>query len=136
MGMEVRFVTKLVACPVGRSCGRRIWELKMPFVVHIGDTEIVVPAGFQTDYASVPRLPVTYALFGDSGHEGATIHDYGYRIGAVPDVPKAEVDLWFKAIMDCLGEPPWAWRRWLMYKAVCWFANGCWKKNEVMARLA
>ena len=136
MGMAVRFITHLIVCPVGRKDGRRIWQLMEPFVVDIDGTVITVPVGFQTDYASVPRLPVTYALFGDAAHDAATIHDYGYRKGAVPDVPKAEVDLWFKKIMDCLGEPPWAWRRWLMYKAVCLFANGCWKKNEVMVRLA
>lgn len=133
--MAVKFVTRLIACPVGRKEGRRIWELQYPFVVEIDGVQIVVPEGFQTDYASVPRLPVTYALFGDSAHEAAVVHDYGYRTGAVPDADKAAVDLWFKEIMDCLNEPPWAWRRWLMYKAVCLFANGCWKKKDVMARL-
>ena len=136
MGMAVRFITRLIACPVGRKDGRRIWELQYPFVVEIDGVQVVVPEGFQTDYASVPRLPITYALFGDTAHEAGSLHDYLYRAGAVPNVPKKTADRWFMDVMDYLNEPPGRIRRWIMYKAVCWFANSCWKKKDVMARLA
>lgn len=37
-----------------------------------------VPVGFFTDFASVPRLGVVYALLGDRAHEPAVIHDWIY----------------------------------------------------------
>jgi len=38
-----------------------------------------VPIGFYTDFASIPRLfPLIYALFGDTVHEPAVIHDWLY----------------------------------------------------------
>ncbi len=37
-----------------------------------------VPVGFFTDFASVPRLGVIYALLGDRAHEPAVIHDWLY----------------------------------------------------------
>ena len=39
---------------------------------------ITVPIGFQTDFASVPRFPLIYALLGDTAHEPAVIHDWLY----------------------------------------------------------
>jgi hypothetical protein len=40
-----------------------------------------VPKGFVTDFASVPRLPFAYMLFGDTAHRAAVIHDYLYSLG-------------------------------------------------------
>jgi hypothetical protein len=37
-----------------------------------------VPVGFYTDFASVPRLGIVYALLGDRAHEPAVIHDWLY----------------------------------------------------------
>lgn len=39
---------------------------------------IIVPAKYETDFASVPRLLVSYTLFGNKFHEAATIHDWLY----------------------------------------------------------
>ena len=39
---------------------------------------IVVPAGFITDFASVPRLPFVYMFFGGVGDEAAVLHDWLY----------------------------------------------------------
>ena len=40
---------------------------------------ITVPTGFLTDFASVPRMPFVFLLFGDVAHEAAVIHDYLYK---------------------------------------------------------
>ena len=40
---------------------------------------IEVPMGFQTDFASVPKIPIAYELFGDRAHREAVIHDALYR---------------------------------------------------------
>ena len=39
---------------------------------------IIVPAGFITDFATVPRLPFIYSLLGNLGHAAATLHDFLY----------------------------------------------------------
>jgi len=45
------------------------------------DLTWVVPARFVGDEASVPRLPLAYALYGGRGSRGAWPHDFGYRWG-------------------------------------------------------
>jgi len=58
----------------------RCWKLLEPLVYN-SDTIglIVVDAGFVTNFASVPRLPFMYMLFGGVGDEAATLHDWLYR---------------------------------------------------------
>jgi hypothetical protein len=59
------------------------WVLLAPFEskVYYHDTTewITVPAGFMTDGASVPRLPMAYMLFGGRARKAATIHDWLYE---------------------------------------------------------
>jgi hypothetical protein len=45
------------------------------------DTVLTVPKGFVTDFASVPRIPIAYWLFGSKANKAATVHDYLYREG-------------------------------------------------------
>lgn len=40
--------------------------------------EIVVPAGFVTDYASVPRVVGAYLLVGGKGKRASVVHDWLY----------------------------------------------------------
>jgi hypothetical protein len=80
---------------------------------------ILVPAGFVTDYASVPRAPLTYWLFGGVGDEAAVVHDFLYEKGLVPrDVADA---VYGEALAAC-GVP--AWRRGPMVLAVRLFGAG------------
>jgi hypothetical protein len=52
-------------------------------VVADNEAEIVVPAGFTTDLASVPRLFWSIPGFSPVGHlvYGAIVHDFGYQYG-------------------------------------------------------
>jgi hypothetical protein len=43
---------------------------------------IRVPIGFQTDFASVPRLPLAFLFAGDIGHYAAVVHDWLYSAGS------------------------------------------------------
>lgn len=83
---------------------------------------IVVPAGFETDFASVPRLPLAYLLAGDTAHEAAVIHDYLYRTGKADRKTADEI---FLEAMKAQGIP--AWRRRLMYWAVRTFGGSSYK---------
>lgn len=74
---------------------------------------ITAPAGFETDYASVPRLPFAYMLFGGVAKKAATLHDYLYRTGLVS---RADADATFREAM--LVSDVSGWRAWAMYGGV------------------
>lgn len=74
---------------------------------------IRVPVGFQTDFASIPRVPLIYDALGDTAHEAATIHDFLYFSAIC--VRKMADDVLLEA-MGVLGMP-W-WRRWPIYAGV------------------
>jgi hypothetical protein len=62
---------------------------------------VKVPIGFQTDFASVPRIPIFYILFGDRAHREAVLHDYLYRIDSSPVVERAQADdVFFEAMKE------------------------------------
>lgn len=74
---------------------------------------VSVPAGFVTDFASVPRLPLAYLLAGNTAHEAAVIHDYLYQ---THPCTKSQADRTFREAMGVTGIP--TWRKNLMYAAV------------------
>lgn len=62
-----------------------IWVILSP-LIYVSDIlgKITVPLGFETDFASVPKVPFIFELFGNRAHREAVIHDYLYRINSVP----------------------------------------------------
>lgn len=111
-----KFLTVLHVEPVaGREGGRRQWKLLYPFAYDCDLLRevIVVPAGFITDFASVPRLPLVYWLMNDVGQEAAVVHDYLYRNGLYT---RGICDQVFKEALEVCGVS-W-WRKGLMYAAV------------------
>lgn len=74
---------------------------------------VIVPKGFVTDFASVPRLPVAYLLAGGEANEAAIVHDYLYHSH---EVARDVADAVFEEAMAVTGQP-W-WRRKLMWAGV------------------
>lgn len=95
-----RFLTPLVAELVSYDrAGRPIWELQEDLVYQsdrFGQRR--AKAGFRTNYASVPRLPVVFLVAGDRAHAPAALHDDGYTHHY--DLTRAEWDLLF---LEALG---------------------------------
>lgn len=57
-----------------------LWELLQPFSFQsdlLGQT-ITAPVGFQTDFCSVPRVPLAYDMLGNRARKSGTIHDWLY----------------------------------------------------------
>ena len=75
---------------------------------------IVVPSDFVTDFASVPRLPLVYALSGDTAHLAAVVHDWLYT--PPMKVPRKDADDILLEASAASGVP--AWRRWMMWAGV------------------
>lgn len=91
------------------------WVLMAALVYESDDAQrtITVPAGFRTDLASVPRMPVIYWLVGNTSSAAAVVHDYLYTSGLVS---RALADAVLREASMVTGVA--RWRRWLMWAGV------------------
>ena len=63
--------------------GQGEWELLSPLIFEDRDGNVwTVPAGFTTDYSSVPRAPIVYLRYGNRAHAPAAVHDWAIRTKA------------------------------------------------------
>lgn len=97
------------------ASGRGTWRLVSPLVYQsdVAKITITVPAGFVTDFASVPRIPIAFLLTGDTGSEPAVVHDYLYSTGMLL---RSTCDLVLKEACLATGMP--LWRAWMIYAGV------------------
>lgn len=107
--------------------GAKTWELTKPFLVTVGlnghERHFEVPAGFKTDFASVPRAPLVFLLTGDTAHKAAVIHDYLYSMKEGREF----ADQVFREAMRT--ERVSGWRRYLMWGAVRLFGGSRYGKR-------
>lgn len=75
---------------------------------------VLVPLGFVTDFASVPRVPLAYWLTGGCADESAVVHDYLYQTHKVGFMVANLVFLEGMKAQHIV----W-WRRQIMFIAVC-----------------
>lgn len=97
------------------------WALTAPlaYASRILDRVLTVPAGFTTDFASVPRwLPLAYAVAGGRGQPAAVVHDRLYQCHVVDGVEIARevADSVFAEALQVCGEGVAI--AWGMYQAV------------------
>jgi hypothetical protein len=93
---------------------RKTWRLLAPFSYLDPDHGLIeVPAGFETDFASVPRWPLTFALLGSYGHAAAVIHDWLYTTG---ELSRADADRVFLNALRSSGIA--RWRAYAMWAGV------------------
>lgn len=78
--------------------------------------EIVVPKGFVTDFASVPRMPFIYWAAGGTAEAPAVLHDWLYRTGA-ESVTREQADAVFYEAINS-REYYWKLRAWSMWLGV------------------
>lgn len=119
MPITPRFLDVLVLEEVDARRWRLVREFRYDSAV-LG-ARVIVPAGFQTDLSSVPRLPFAYWLAGDTGHKAGVIHDYLYdhHLGG-----RQVADDVFSEALRVEGVP--AWRRGPMWAAVRTFGHAHW----------
>lgn len=100
------------------------WILLAPFGYHsdLLDDVVVVPMGYQTDFASVPRAPFIYWLCGNTSTEASVIHDYLYD---QKKVTRRQADAVLREASLVSGVP--RWRAWLMWAGVRCFGATHWQ---------
>jgi hypothetical protein len=108
------FLTELrVENATGLDDGK--WRLIAPLVYQsdVAGMTFTVPAGFISDYASVPRAPLVYWLCGDTSTMASVVHDAIYTYHWVD---RATADKVLREASAVTGVA--AWRRTLMYWGV------------------
>lgn len=113
--------------------GRAMWLLQRMFLVIINGRSFKIPAGFEFDFASVPRMlwPIVPPI--DPKYAAASLlHDMAY---AAMLWPRKYCDQLFLAAMKESGAPKW--KRSLMYIAVR--IGGAipyaWNKKKIMPKV-
>lgn len=113
-----------------KQLDERWYELLEGFEYHVGEYPseeiITVPAGFITDFASVPKI--FHGIIKPTGKHGkaAVIHDYCY---ATAIYGKVKSDLIFLEAMKVLNVS--VWKRNIMYTAVVLFGFAAWYKHRL-----
>lgn len=98
---------------------------KHTFIVN--DKEIVVPADFRTDLASVPRIFWLFISPIDKYSIAAVMHDYIYSINCELNIHRKEADEMFYHVMRFCHVNKFTAK--LMYICVRLFGASKWKKN-------
>lgn len=109
-----RFLSRLaIAAATDQDDGR--WFLTEPLVYESDAAKrtITVPAGFPTDLASTPRIPLVYEACGNIAAAAAVVHDYLYTSGREP---RAVADAVLREAAGVTGVS--GWRSWLMWAGV------------------
>lgn len=104
------------------------WELTSSMIWQDDEAgTIIVPVGFRTDLASVPRLPYVFALTGNRASMPAVLHDFLYH----NDLVTREVaDRIFYDAMTALNDPKSKLLRVLMYNGVRFFGGRHWRNGS------
>ncbi|MFQ5874706.1 MAG: DUF1353 domain-containing protein [Dehalococcoidia bacterium] len=107
----------------------KTWVIQKEFTYYVrelgSDEKIKVPCGFQTDFASVPRI--FWWLVPKWGKYGkaAIIYDYCYWD---QDYSRKRSDEIFREAMGVLGVA--LWRKFMIFWAVRLFGQGAWRGNR------
>ena len=125
------FTTALI---VALGDGRR-WRVVYPFTYRVGSKDslecITVPANFDTDFASVPKI-LWFLPYWAKYNKPGPLHDYLYKVKQIMGQPitrKRADDIFYESMLvdfrDHRSGPVIAW---LEYRAVRLFAWMAWGK--------
>lgn len=120
-----KFTEELLVESVGNKWVlKRAFKFYYEFTTNAGNkaqTEIIVPEGFVTDFASTPKS--LYPIFPPIGiyNKAAMVHDFLYSAECPVAIERAQADLFFLQAMAVLKVPKW--KRKLMYFAVKFFGK-------------
>jgi hypothetical protein len=78
--MELGFQNILSSEEIGTVGSKTIHRVHGPLMFFDSKGRLwIVSAGFETDLASIPRIPVVWFLWGDRVHREGALHDFAYR---------------------------------------------------------
>ncbi|VXB26116.1 conserved hypothetical protein [Burkholderia sp. 8Y] len=103
------------------------WRLNEPLVYQsdVAGQTFTVPAGFVTDLASTPRIPVVYEIAGGAANMASVVHDFLY---ASHPVTRGVADSVLREASLATGVAKWRAR--LMFYGVRLFGARHWQPGE------
>jgi hypothetical protein len=125
-GVMSRFTNMLIVSPYADG---KTWYLRRTFAYDVGeegsDETIMVPQGFTTDFASIPRIFWTILPRWGKYGNAAVIHDFLYY---QQKYNRKEADTIFREAMGVLEVP--VWQQFFIYWAVRGFGLFAWRSNK------
>jgi len=113
----------------GELIGKNLWKNLERFEYHVGSFPsqeiIIVPSGFITDFASVPRIFWAVISPIDTHAKAAVIHDYCYYMALYS---RKRCDEIFLEALNVLNVPEW--KAHCMYRAVRIGGWRAWSKHR------
>ena len=112
--MKIQFLNK---CALEENtdfdCDKFPWILRDSLQVVLGETPLIIPAGFKTDLASVPSILHWFQTpYGREMNKPSVLHDFLYSAELLP---RGKMDDIFGDALKACGMPDW--------KAnICWSA--------------
>jgi len=100
--VSARFLSELDTRLYDEHSG--LHKLLAPLIFYSAELNklIIVPTGFITDFASVPRIVGAYLLFGSKGPKAAVVHDWLYS-GGIEGLARAAADRVFLEALKASG---------------------------------
>ena len=86
---------------------------------------VIVPAGFETDGKSTPRIFWWLFPVDGAGFRAAVVHDFLYR---TQELDKDLADRFFLFLLKDSGTP--LWQAYLQYYGVKFFGGKAWQENK------
>lgn len=128
-----KFITTLKVEQVSEATGSKnaLWRITEPLIYESDKLGmIIVDRGTLTDFASVPRLPITYLLAGGKSNAPGVLHDnlYGtHNTGRDREVSRLQSDnIIFEAILDAYSPEGYSIKSILMRRFVYLLAGATW----------
>lgn len=102
------------------------WELKAPLIWQLrGGNQLIVPAGFITDLASIPRIFQNLLSVTGRSRRAAVAHDWLYCSHLIP---RKEADQFLKEALICEGVS--GFTAWLYWAGVHIGGSSPWNENK------
>jgi hypothetical protein len=124
-------MNKFTSDLIVKSYNETKWQLTEEFYFYFEEhgkrINVVVPKGFITDFASVPRI--LWSILPPTGRytKAAVLHDYLYSNSSKLETNRKQCDKMFLKGMEVLGVKRWV--RNTIYRAVRIFGNKYYKKD-------
>ena len=114
---------------IGELIGKNRWSVYKKFTYHVdkypSKEVITIPKGFETDFASVPRIFWLFISPIDKHAKAAVVHDYCY---VYAPYDRKRCDEIFLEAIKVLGVPKW--KQHCLYYGVRIFSGLAWWKHR------
>lgn len=128
-----KFLTNLVLKDLEENEGIFMIVETLVYYSSLLNKEISIPRGFETDLASVPRIPLVYLSWGGKAHREGVLHDYLFRKNSEPVVSFLLANRIILEAMESRGKPFYI--RYPIFVGVCVGGYFCYHKKRVEDKL-